>query len=153
MGARRGSPNPDSGVMNEPKHEMHEIVQYQGKQCEIIGRTNYNAKNPIEKGWFYVLKMTDENGVVWRSSEYEVVSEQHLTPTRHLDHHRLDGPDLHPDAKTLADHLCGYASACVADAVIEYLSRIDCSPVCQDMIREYLQDKTHENQPTTPRNG
>ena len=47
--------------------------------------------------------------------------------------------NIHPDAEALADHLCSYASACVADAVIEYLSRLDCSPVCRDIIREYLQ--------------
>ena len=66
---------------------------------------------------------------------------------------------IHPDAEALADHMCGYASACVADAVIEYLRRIDCSPDCRDMIRggtfqngkDHTPDHTPDNTPTDGR--
>ena len=69
-----------------------------------------------------------------RSSAYDALREGQIKPNTENNHH-MSTPDLHPDAKALADHLCGYASACVADAVIEYLSRIDCSPDGRDMIR------------------
>lgn len=65
--------------MTESKHEIGDTVKYRGAISEVTAISNYHPEHGNQHGeWFYSLKRTDDQGVIWWTDNRSPVYESEL---------------------------------------------------------------------------